>query len=212
MQTVSPVSLIQPLQMEAEKENRLIIELPGEELPVLKALQQAELLQLFSQLNLYCGREALYEGSEPAARVLEWLREIGFDLVDEDDSQDPDRPCWILHCNALKLRDHDLQRQLDKLIEENEQLLQQAADLQAQTKLLTEERDSHIKLANEFDSWVSDLTELSNDRQAQLEKVTNERDEQAKLVADLQAQTQQLTQAVMARPSWPTNARHNWKR
>ena len=35
VEKVSPITLLQPLQLEAQKENLLIVELPGEELPVL---------------------------------------------------------------------------------------------------------------------------------------------------------------------------------
>ena len=129
VKTVSPVTLLQPLQLEAEKENRLVIDLPGEELPVLQALQQSQQLDLFSQILLYCGREPLYEGSEPATRILEWLREVGFDLVAEDDSRDPDRPCWSFRRNALKLQNRDLQQQVEQLKGKNGERAQHAADL-----------------------------------------------------------------------------------
>ncbi len=70
VKTVSPTALLEPMQLQAEQENRLVIDLPGEELPVLLALQQSQQLDLFSQIHLYCGREQLYEGSEPQHRFL----------------------------------------------------------------------------------------------------------------------------------------------
>jgi hypothetical protein len=84
-------------------DNLLVIDLPGEELPVLQALWEATQLQLFSQVKLRCGREPLYEGAEPATRIVRWLEDHGFDLLSEDDSQDPDCPCWTLQRNTLQL-------------------------------------------------------------------------------------------------------------
>ena len=42
VEAVSPVSLLKPLDLQAQQENRLVIDLPGEELPVLLALQQSQ--------------------------------------------------------------------------------------------------------------------------------------------------------------------------
>ena len=111
VETISPVTLLEPLQLKAEKENWLVIDLPGEELPVLQASQQSKQLELFNRISLYCGSESLYEGSETAAQIIDWLQEVGFDLDAEDDSRDPDRPCWSFRRNALQLRNRDLQRQ-----------------------------------------------------------------------------------------------------
>ena len=189
---VSPVTLIEPLQLQAEKENRLVIDLPGEELPVLQALKQAQQLYLFTQIILHCGRKPLYEGSEPAIRILDWLREAGFDLVSEDESRDPDRPCWSLRRNTLQLLNRDLQRQLKLLEGDNGKLMQLNADLQGQIAQLVEERNNQSKVAGELEARISELTKLTADRQAEMAHLTQQRDHQAKLVADLQAQNEQL--------------------
>jgi len=41
-------------------------------------------------------------------QIVEWLQEEGFDLMQADDSDDPDRPLWILKRNQLQLRYRDL--------------------------------------------------------------------------------------------------------
>ena len=110
--TVSPVALIQPLQLSPQQENLLIIDLPGEELAVLQALKQAHLLHWFGKVHLQCGVEPFYEGSEPAEQILQWLQDEGFDLETTDTSHDPDRPCWTLRRNALLLRNRELQQQV----------------------------------------------------------------------------------------------------
>ena len=109
VEATSPLKLLQQLELRAEQQNRLVIDLPGEERPVLQALQQSQQLYLFDHVQLHCGRKPLYEGSEPAALVLKWLREEGFDLVAEDNSHDPDRPCWTLQRNALQLHNRELE-------------------------------------------------------------------------------------------------------
>lgn len=73
---------------------------------------EAKQLHLFSQVKLHCGREPLYEGAEPAARILCWLQENGFDLLSEEAPHDPDFPCWTLQRNALQLRNLELAQQL----------------------------------------------------------------------------------------------------
>jgi hypothetical protein len=193
--TISPVTLLEPLQLGAERENRLVIELPGEELPVLQALQQSQQLEMFSQVQLYCGREPLYEGSEPAARVFEWLREVGFDLIEEEDNRDPDRPCWTLRRNALQLRNRDLQRQLEQLTGKNRELAQQAADLEGQVNMLISDRDVQLNLIGDRDARVNDLTKTVKDQQSQLDQVAKERDEQATLTTDLNSKLEQVNQA-----------------
>ncbi|MBK8386799.1 MAG: hypothetical protein IPL11_14675 [Candidatus Accumulibacter sp.] len=134
---VLPATVLEPLQLAAEGEKLLIIDLPGEELPVLQALWEATQLQLFSQVKLRCGREPLYEGGESAARILRWLEEHGFDLLAEDDSEDPDCPCWTLQRNALQLRNLELAQQLAGL---QEQLKQSSQIREAQIEKLVEQQ------------------------------------------------------------------------
>jgi hypothetical protein len=98
IEALGAATLIEPLQLVAQRDHLLVIDLPGEELPVLQALWEAKQLHLFSQVKLHCGREPLYEGAEPAARILCWLQENGFDLLSEEAPHDPDFPAGP--CNA----------------------------------------------------------------------------------------------------------------
>jgi hypothetical protein len=130
IEALGAATLLEPLQLTAQRENLLVIDLPGEELPVLQALWEAKQLHLFSQVKLHCGREPLYEGAEPAARILCWLQENGFDLLSEDAPHDPDFPCWTLQRNALQLRNLELAQQLAVFQEQLKQL-SQTSDVQA---------------------------------------------------------------------------------
>lgn len=131
VETVSPVPVLEPLALEDQRSNLLVVDLPGEELPVLTVLRDAGQLQLFTQIRLHCGHRPLYEGGEPAARILGWLNEQGFDLVGEDKTQDPDRPSWTLQRNALQARMQALQCRFDELNQEKQGLETTIAMLQS---------------------------------------------------------------------------------
>jgi FkbM family methyltransferase len=209
VEAVTPGKLLQPLELRVEDENQLVVDLPGEELPVLQALLREGQLHIFSHVQLYCGREPLYEGSEPAARVLQWLKEQGFDLQAEDDSLDPDRPCWTLERNALQMRNRELvaqlealQGQLEQLIGSHDDQVKQAVQLKEQVRQLTAERDAQVESAAERNARIDQVTKerddqkkLAAERQQRLEQLARTEDEQAKLVGERQAQVEQLKKA-----------------
>ena len=205
MKSESPVTLLQPLQMVAEQENLLIIDLPGEELAVLQALQQAGQLHLFRQLQLHCGRQPLYEGSKPAARILQWLQGQGFDVLTEDDTQDPDRPNWTLQRNALHLHSRELEQQLQLAKQAGVEQEKLAADAHAMIEQLSLARDEQGKLASERQPQIERLTHerdehdrVSRERLAHIERLTQTLDEQTQHLAEQQAQLAQATQANVA--------------
>jgi FkbM family methyltransferase len=148
--TVSPVDLIQPLKLKAEQESLLIVDLPGEELSVLQALAQAQLLHLFGKIRLQCGVEPLYEGSAPAQQILQWLQHQGFDPETIDTSHDPDRPCWTLRRNALLLR--------------NRELAQQVAEGQATVERLTGQLDEQGQVVAELQTANDELSRACKEK------------------------------------------------
>jgi FkbM family methyltransferase len=199
---ISPDSLLSLLKLNAEQENLLIIDLPGEELPVLQVLKQSQKLHLFSQMILHCGCEPLYEGSEPAEQVLEWLRNEGFDLVAEDNSINPDRPCWTLRRNDLQLRNHELQEQVEQLAYKNQELKNDAAALQGQVEALTSELDVQKKQAKERETQIGQLKKagdqqarLAAGREQQLEELRRDRDKQTNLANMRQLKISELSQS-----------------
>ena len=209
LESVSPSALLQPMQLQEGQENILLIDLPGEELPALQALQQAQQLHLFRRIQLYCGREPLYESSEPAALILHWLQEQGFDLLAEDSSQDPDRPCWTLQLNPLQLRNRDLQAQQDTLqstlaqvARTSDEQAKSAAELREQLEQITETRDEQTRIAAELKLQLEQAVQakdvaakLAAERQQQMAQLATAREEQAKLAADRQTQLEQANKA-----------------
>ncbi|MEO8333245.1 MAG: hypothetical protein ABI479_12505, partial [Gallionella sp.] len=209
MNSASPASLLQPLQIVAEQENLLIIDLPGEELPVLQALQQAGQLHLFSQLQLHCGRQPLYEGSKPASQILQWLRGQGFDVLAEDDTQDSDSPCWTLQRNALYLHNRELEQQLVQITNAREEQTRLANERLALIRQLTQERDVQTRQLTERQTQLDQVgkekaerEKLAAERQNQIEQISKVRDEQTKLANERYLLIQQLTHERDEQAKW----------
>ena len=113
--TISPLAVIETAGLSAARKNWLVINVPGEEATVLKALEQADKLHFFERILLYCGREKLYEGAQDAEALMQILLNKGFDLVSCEVENNPDRPRWVLTRNLLKIENRKLLSQLDEL-------------------------------------------------------------------------------------------------
>jgi hypothetical protein len=202
VELIDPTELLQPLQVDPEGDSLLIIDLPGEELPVLQALQAADLLHSFRELRLYCGRQSLYLESAPAEQVLQWLVDTGFDVADENGAQDSDRPCWTLRRNALMLQNRGLRQQIEALTQERDSLsrsstelksqldqvqlaaneqAQQARDLQAKLKQATDQRDAEKKQVQALGQEIDRITRAFDDKSARADQL-------AQRVAELEAE------------------------
>ncbi|RRS34800.1 MAG: hypothetical protein OI74_04115, partial [Gammaproteobacteria bacterium (ex Lamellibrachia satsuma)] len=202
MEAIDPATLLQSIHQQVEQRNQLIIDLPGEELPVLKALQQADQLHYFEQLQLHCGRQSLYEDGEPAATILQWLQDHGFELLLEDDSQDPDRPRWDLKRNKLQLDHRELKQQLAQLTKTRDEQTELLNEREDQVELLTNALDEQAKLAAEHKTQLEQANQakveqlkLANECQTLIEQLTKARDDQAKLAAEHKTQLEQANQA-----------------
>jgi len=200
--TVTASSLLNTLELQPEQDNLLVIDLPGEELPVLKELLQSEKLYLFKDINLYCGQQPLYETGEKASVILNWLESHGFDLSDKGSNQNSDRPCWMLRRNSLQQHYQALQKQLVKQKAAYDEQVRLANERQAQIEQLTKAKNEQARLANERQAQIEQLTKakneqvrLANERQAQIEQLTKAKNEQARLANERQAQIEQLTKA-----------------
>jgi chromosome segregation ATPase len=199
--TVSPADLIAPLQLQMQQENRLIIDTPGEELPILKALQESDHLHRFKYLYLHCGRDSLYETSVPGMQIVEWLQEEGFDLMQADDGDDPDRPLWILKRNQLQLRYRDLLQEVERLQQALEQSNRQSAERQQQIKTLTQARDEYKNLADERQVQLEKLSEehaatleTLNKSKSARDVIASEKAELASRISNFESQIEKLQQ------------------
>ncbi len=177
VETINPVELIKPLALQVRQNNLLVIDVPGEELSLLKALQKAKKLSVFRFLELHCGMQALYKDGDSAGEVLDWLKKQGFDILTEDKSNDPDRPRWLLKVNEITL--------------ERDELTLLVADQLVQLALLTEEKSSLIQ-SNQLLS--QEKSELIQARDHQISALIAERDEQLALATGQQNQLELLVQ------------------
>lgn len=202
VETMSPASLIGPLQLNKDQENRLIVDLPGVELDVLKVLHEEQQLHYFRNIQIYCGNSTLYEGGVPAIVVLQWLEQHGFDEIMVDEGINPDRPRWVLQRNELFLRNRELQEHI-RIIHSS---LKKAESLYERELHRVEELYHHydgverenIKLQEQLERLVDDNTEIqrqSNECHVRIDKLTQVRDQLAQLTASQQFVIQQMCHA-----------------
>ena len=143
VEAMTPAELFETAQRDANTNHRLVIDAPGEETAIVNALHAADQLTHFNQIILHCGSEPLYEDNAPAATLLDQLQEAGYDIEQQDDS-DPDRPCWSLRRNPLRL--------------ENQTLRQKVAELETVQSEKQSLCDSLAKKDSELESVRSDLS------------------------------------------------------
>ncbi|MBN2322088.1 MAG: hypothetical protein JXR49_23635, partial [Acidobacteria bacterium] len=185
MEAVGPDTLVQSLNLQDSQGNQLIVDIPGEELSVLQALQRSEKLHLFSRIRLFCGHEPLYEGGEPADRILEWLRNAGFDILNEEDHQDTDRPCWTFHRNAMQLQNREFQKRIEILQGQMEELRLDNVNLKNNIDIL---RTNVEMLKQERDEYARQV----EDRQEQLEEAEKAGEEKTGTIVELREKVKEL--------------------
>ena len=90
----------------------LVVDVPGEELTIVKSLEQQGLLQKCSLLSVSCGEIKLYEDGATLTDITGMLENEGFERLVLDDNEDPDRPFWTgmynVQAEILKQRDEEL--------------------------------------------------------------------------------------------------------
>lgn len=115
VELVAATSLVAELNLEAGQGNRLVLDAPGEEGAIIEALAATDQLELFDTVELNCGNEPLYEGSVPAVSLVEALQVRGYDVHRMNDETDPDRRCWTLQRNPLRIENEELRTRVAAL-------------------------------------------------------------------------------------------------
>lgn len=157
---VAYADLLKPLKLKPKSGNHLLVlELPGQELQALQALQQAGQLPAFKHILLHCGREPLHADSVPAETVLQWLQEQGYDLTTRDEEQDPDRPVWAFRRNAhlIELR----------------ALRERFAELQGRFAKSEEHSKAQAGRVQVLEAAKTQAEQLAEDRAAEIQKLTH---------------------------------------
>jgi hypothetical protein len=172
------------LDLAPDESNGLVMELAGEDLAVLEALEVGDKLHHFCEVELVAGRESLYEGSKPAHLILQWLESNGYEVRGEDAAYDRERPRW-------RLRRNDLVLKVRALRERVEQLASRASHVDKIEKL-AEDRLAALEAAEgAIEAHRADIKKL----QAALALATKERDKQSKSVQERAQQIQELTRS-----------------
>ena len=83
------VDVLRELDTPKGSKNYLIIELPDQTLSLFASIEEADLLNRFSDLSVLCSRFPLYENSEDFITVQKRLATTGFQ-ISKIDSEDPD--------------------------------------------------------------------------------------------------------------------------
>lgn len=167
MQSTDICLLLQQQNLQGTN-NLLVIDLPGQEADILKALHCGGQLGAFEHLAIYCNQQPLYENEPCATDTQDHLIKSGYNLRQQDLNQDPDRQFNLYQLNPLhtplqktkqRLVALEKQSNLDQqtLIALQQQLHTQQEHTQAERQAkeqLTAERDNLQQQAAEFEQQL----------------------------------------------------------
>lgn len=108
-----PVAVLGDLPGEDKGSALLVLETPGETLGILEALEQAGTLHRFDAICLQEGVEPLYAGAAPMAEIRDRLARAGYDIRDEAQPEDPDRPRLVARLDRAALRLRELKTETE---------------------------------------------------------------------------------------------------
>jgi len=191
--TIALETLLAREDLEPGQGNLLVIDTPGSEPALINALCQSDALSQIDRIDLHCGHEPLFEDGEPARELLQRLSTAGHEIEDCDEESDPDRPCWRLALNPVRVENLQLRAQLEENAEQVEQLRAQFTSLEGTLKERTNERDEQAKLAEERQQEIKRLTGERDEAVTRADKAAEENRAQAEKIADLEKQTKELT-------------------
>lgn len=177
VETVKASELVDQLNLQAGEDNLLVVDLPGEEYDTLKNLADHNQLLLFPEIKLYCGLDSLYENSKPASEIIRFLTDLGYETVEQSSDFDPDRPCFVLRLDPVKLENRELEKAVNQAKSELSRLRKEYAEKVAS---ITQSRDEQAKLTEEYAS--------------EIDRLTNERDEQCRSNEEKQKQIDVLNE------------------
>jgi FkbM family methyltransferase len=188
VETLAINELVKSIDLEGQRNNRLIIDLPGLESEVFLALEAGDSLHLFNRIELVAGREALYEGSMGAAELRDWLASHGFDLIDDDASEDPDLPRFLFRRNDLALEVRDLRLQVEQLVRERDELHQLLESERAKFRQRNQETDRQSEVNTDQAKRIEEL-------ERELRSTLEQREKASKEIQELGREIDRITRA-----------------
>ena len=187
----SVVDVLRSIDLEAHAANTIIVDLPGEEFPVLYTLARLGLLVQFQEVYVHGGRIPLYEGAMPLPEIAHWLKDEGFDLQEEDDSADPDKPCARFRRNRLSWQNRELESRISSLLQEAEHLRRDVLQSQQVVAEL-------LVQVEEAGTAKNSAEQLAASRQDEIATLSSFKAAAEQLAAEWQAVTEQLTHGKAA--------------
>lgn len=116
--TVSFSDLVAQHGIDCSGDNWLVLDAPGAESVLLCSLEAHSLGRCFPRIFLHAGSEPLFEGAEPAGRLLERFHALGYEQVGTVDAADADLPAYHLRLNLAALEVARLQALRETDLEE----------------------------------------------------------------------------------------------
>lgn len=152
--------------------NLLVLDANGSEMRILEELQALDALQLFSELRIRCGREALYDGAADPELLRSLLVSCHFEPCGEIDSDDPD-------IQIVRYGQDTNSRLLEQLQTELQKNEERAADSEQKLEKRTDELSKAQKRIDDLEksNWYAGEREQElKDRLEQLEKTAVEQE------------------------------------
>lgn len=176
----------------------LVIDIPGQELALLQALAEHELIQRFEYIEVVTCQEAWFDGVNVTTEAAAQLKEYGFKAVTATLDDDPDFPVLAVYRDAVAEENRVLKERLKQLEEAQKQLeeankakqalIERAEKLQKQ---LTEEQDLAKAKSKEFEAQKQQL-------ETEKQVLQEEKQKQDNWVASLKKQLEEAQQAIEA--------------
>ncbi len=118
-------SVIEELEIDAQKRNLLILDLPGQEASLIVSLTK-EQLRKFEYILIRGCKESLQNGAQTLQQTLALLKKSHYALIEEDKEEDPHWPIILLkYDGAIAEIEEELQNRARLLVEKATQIHQQ---------------------------------------------------------------------------------------
>ncbi len=166
----------------------LILDIPGEELPILERLAETGQLARFAHLFLRQPALALYRDMPSGAAIPELLAAHLFDLVARDDA-DPDLPvCYYKRSPFME----EIRRQNAKISQLTEKTGKQATQIREQDQKISRFRGERDELAQKARQRQEDIEKLKHDLDKAAKDAATCRSELEKAKSELDGTLQAL--------------------
>ena len=175
---VSPLRLLDGLDLPEGGAGLLVLETPGETMSILAALAEAGRLTQFSVLRIQEGLEPLYEGAPGMAAIRAQLRALGYDTWMDAASSDPDRP-HVLACRS-------------RAAAEAETLAVRVAELEADTQRQAQELEEATSARDTAQAEAERLAARVAELEADTQRQAQELEEAASARGTAQAEAERL--------------------